>query len=79
MTRSEQPRRVESVVLRDPAVSHGRFRHLSRTDGKWIVYDPDLPLGKRTVNARTFDSPAKAEDYSRACALEDATRCPTAP
>lgn len=41
--------RKAEAILRDPGVSHGRFRVYPRTDGKWIVYDPERPAGNRTV------------------------------
>jgi hypothetical protein len=62
------PKRVESAVIRDPGVAHGRFRPLPRTDGKYIVYDPDQPLGRGTVGNRTFTTLALADAFARECA-----------
>jgi len=37
-----------SIICREhPA--HGRFRIFTRSDGKFAVYDPDRPMGERTV------------------------------
>ena len=33
----------------DPALSVGRFKVLARMDGRIIAYDPEKPLGKRTI------------------------------
>lgn len=38
------------IVVRDPNVSYGRFRALQTTRGDYFVYDPERPLGKRTVS-----------------------------
>lgn len=32
-----------------PPARVGPYQVLQRTDGKWIVYNEELPLGKRTV------------------------------
>lgn len=56
----------------DPNIRHGRFRVLCRVDQTYIVYDPWLPLGRRTVGDRTFvktnpkDSPKeRAEAFAK--------------
>jgi hypothetical protein len=36
-------------VWPEPGVERGRFKVLPRTDGKFTVYDPLLPLGRRQV------------------------------
>ena len=36
-------------VVRDPGITHGRFRVLARTDGHFVVVDPWQPLGRGTV------------------------------
>jgi hypothetical protein len=37
----------------DPGITIGRFRVLPRTDGRWIVYDPERPFARRTVEVGT--------------------------
>lgn len=59
------------AVIRDPGISHGRFRPLQRTDMKWIVYDPELPPGRRSVAGKTFADLKSAEAYARALALQE--------
>lgn len=59
---SAQPRAVQQQPVKDPNVERGRFRVLQRTDGAWFVYDPELPPGRRTVQARTFKSGARGDD-----------------
>jgi hypothetical protein len=67
---SRQPK--TEGALKDPGIVYGeRFRPLRRTDGKSIVYDPELPVGKRTVGGRTFDKFEEACDYARALAAEE--------
>lgn len=78
------PRRpVPEQTIKDPAITHGRYRVLQRTDGKHIVYDPELPPGQRTVENRLFsakdegeeDPPlARAEAFAKALALADELR-----
>lgn len=42
-----------SPVVPDPGITIGRFRVLQRTDGRWIVYDPERLPADRTVGLRT--------------------------
>jgi len=59
------PRRLESPTIRDPGVSHGRFRPLQRTDGRWIVYDPERPPARRTAGGFVFDDFEEADRYAQ--------------
>lgn len=55
-----------AVADPDPGLVHAeRFRVLPRTDGAWIVYDPQLPLGRRTVGGRSFLYSTEAADFAR--------------
>lgn len=38
-----------SPTVPDPGITRGRYRVLTTVTGVAIVYDPDRPLGKRTV------------------------------
>lgn len=40
--------RMQHVVA-DPCLTMGPYRILTRTDGKWILYDERLPIGNRTA------------------------------
>ena len=50
----------------------GRFAVLTRTDGKFAVYDPELPLGKATVVL--CDTEAEAAEEALACSVEATAR-----
>lgn len=38
---------------------------MCRTDGQWIVYDPELPPGQRTALGKTFGTLEEAEQLAR--------------
>ena len=67
---SEQPRAKVTPPIPDPGVSHGPYRPLQRTDGKFIVYSAELPVGQRTVGGRVFTTRAEADSYARECAAQ---------
>jgi hypothetical protein len=69
--------KIERGYLKDPGISYGRFRPLNRMDGKAIVYDPELPLGQRTVGGRVFDTFEAADGYARECYAQPPP-CPAA-
>ncbi len=60
--------RKAEAPLRDPGIWHGRFRVFMRTDGKWIVYDPELPPGRRTVG-EPYANQEKAEQAALGLAV----------
>lgn len=62
-------KQAPSQLLRDPGISFGRFRVLTRMDGKHIVYDPDRQLGARTVDV--FDLLADASKRCERMAKEE--------
>jgi len=43
---------VERKPVPDPNITVGPYRVLTRTDGKWALYDERLPFGSRTAAVR---------------------------
>jgi hypothetical protein len=68
---TESHERIRGTLMRDPHVGFGRFRVLPRTDGKWIVFDPERELGQGTVDeaptlALASDACKRASDAATA-------------
>jgi hypothetical protein len=68
------PRAVQQQPVKDPLIERGRYRVLQRTDGAWIVYDPERLPGQRTVGQPYKGDGAqdKATKFAEVLAAQDA-------